>query len=312
MKLACSCGQAFVYDHQKAGQQFQCKWCKRMVTVPPFQSLPPDDQATYRDELQKAQSEAERKKQVEAAREQAKLDKEKKRIDKEKARIEANQRKRQTNATGGVLSRLIYFLDLRFERYLTPWIIRRTWVWAICVMCLLLLSHLCLCSYRALPRREVVRQRIPMDVAEKKERLALLIMQKSLVAERPQPRIAPRTASVEPPRDEPRRRTLEQPQKEEDKYASMTLEQLQAEKADLDRRYAETKEEWVWGQWWFYGLAALIGVLSAVLALVSLRVACEFVIVVFNIAMALTAMKERFADLKTASAPAEVAATSDG
>ena len=87
MKLECACGQAFPYDHQKAGQQFQCKWCKRMVTVPPFQSLASDDQKTYREELQKIQLAAEREKQREAEREQATLEKERKRIEKEKSRI---------------------------------------------------------------------------------------------------------------------------------------------------------------------------------------------------------------------------------
>ena len=56
----------------------------------------------------------------------------------------------------------------------------------------------------------------------------------------------------------------------------------------------------------------MVGVLSTVLSLVGLRVACEFVIVVFNIALSLTTIKERLGSVNIASAPAKITASSEG
>lgn len=52
MKLACACDQNYIYDHNKAGAQFECKWCKQLITMPHFNSLSTKDQTFYRNELQ--------------------------------------------------------------------------------------------------------------------------------------------------------------------------------------------------------------------------------------------------------------------
>ncbi len=60
MKLRCVCDQDYAYCHTKAGQRFQCSWCKQWLVMPEFQSLSPEDQAFYRNELQKQQGKAQR------------------------------------------------------------------------------------------------------------------------------------------------------------------------------------------------------------------------------------------------------------
>ena len=60
MKLRCVCDQDYVYDHTKAGTQFNCSWCKQLIVMPHFESLSPEDQAFYRNELQKRKEKAKR------------------------------------------------------------------------------------------------------------------------------------------------------------------------------------------------------------------------------------------------------------
>jgi len=60
MKLRCVCDQEYVYDHTKAGTQFNCSWCKQLIVMPHFESLSPEDQAFYRNELQKRKEKAKR------------------------------------------------------------------------------------------------------------------------------------------------------------------------------------------------------------------------------------------------------------
>ena len=78
MKLKCDCGQDYLYDHKKAGQQFECPWCKKLLVIPQFKELSPEDQACYRTELEKKQkkeeraaNDEERKKQLAAKKEAA-------------------------------------------------------------------------------------------------------------------------------------------------------------------------------------------------------------------------------------------------
>ena len=65
MKMRCVCDDDYVYDHNKAGQQFKCRWCGQVIVMPHFESLSPEDQSFYRMELQEQREKEERAKQKE-------------------------------------------------------------------------------------------------------------------------------------------------------------------------------------------------------------------------------------------------------
>lgn len=91
MKLECSCGQTYTYDHTKAGRTLVCTHCKASVAVPAFQSLSLEDQTFYRKEVEKKQRKLQQEEEKKAAR-----------VQKEKARIEHNRRKQGADISPAV------------------------------------------------------------------------------------------------------------------------------------------------------------------------------------------------------------------
>ena len=74
----------------------------------------------------------------------------------------------------------------------------------------------------------------------------------------------------------------------------MTLRQLRAERKSLDEKFPETGTRWtLWST--FYLAAAAAAVLGTILTLVILRVWCELIIVIFNIAASLTTIADNTA-----------------
>lgn len=296
MKLTCACGQEFTYDASKAGQHFQCKWCKQILVMPPPGSLPVADQRVYREEINKIAAQAERKRQKELHEKELAARKEQLRIEKEKARIEANQvRMRQQAEAPQRHFNLLELLDFKFKRYLTPWIIRFVWVWVFCGLLLASTIHVAVCAYKSLPKRETVSIVLAEDVIERKRALDVSIM---LKRSRPaQEERQNHSDNKMPSRNTALRRTEEVPRQDAprvedrpadwlEKYQKMALEQLLEEQKKLDSQFPTSKQQWA--AWSFYYLfSALSSILAAILTLVALRVGCECVIVIFNIAESL-------------------------
>ena len=288
MKLSCACGQTFEYDHTKAGQQFECAWCRQTITMPAFKQLSPDDQETYQNELRRRQEKVEKQRQKEEAR----VAKERDRIAREKARIEANQRHpaNQGEAGESLLKRVGRALDFKFERYLTPWIIRRVWLWAVILAAFVVSVYVAVGCYNSLPERRVVEVDKPHETLQAISRIQTEIFRRELEERtRPQPRFQP---SPEPTREPVRERPPEPKAAEQpDPYGEMTLEQLRKELARLQE--PEFRTEWIWSfQRWALLLFSAIAIAAFLcLLLLWLRVVCEAIIVVFNIATTLTDIK---------------------
>ena len=251
MKLACVCGQEYIYDHRTSGQPFVCKWCNQTVMMPAFQSLDAGQQAEYRSELKEQQQKEEKEKQRAAAKEVA-------RVEKEKKRIEANQRKAQIQAAKrastmsaasssseatSLFAKVIWLLDLRFRRYLTPWIIRFTWLWAILLIVAGWSFYSAVGLWRVMPRTQTVELTIPTNIERQKRTLSFTIAMKEPQEQRRRPAQPPN--DTEPDRDDAPQQTPSTTPDEEDllaKYGSMTVAQLRAELAKLTKQYPESEE----------------------------------------------------------------------
>jgi hypothetical protein len=188
------------------------------------------------------------------------------------------------------------FFDFGFKRYLTPWIVRLVWVWGVCLLALGLLIQVAVYVHKSMPSKEVVRLSIPPDARMKKLLLDDLIQRKerSEVTRSPRRESAPPAVPSAPgvvPRREPEPDWYDQ-------YAKMTLRQLRTERQSLEDKFPETGTKWtVWSV--YYLAAAGAAVLGTILTLVFLRVVCELIIVVFNIAMSLTTIANNTSALGT-------------
>lgn len=295
MKLTCACGQKFTYDASKAGQRFQCEWCKQLLVMPPLGSLSAEDRRLYQEEVNKIAAQAERKRQKELHEKDVAARKEQARIEREKARIEANQlRMRQQAPAPRRQVNLIELLDFKFKRYLTPWIIRFVWVWIFCGLLLASTIHVAVCAYKALPKRETVPVVLAEGVLERKQALdASITLKRSRPAKhesqdrgdnRTPGRNTPPSGTEEASRESPR--VEDRPVDWFEKYQKMPLKQLLEEQKKLDSQFPTSKEQWAaWS--FYYVFSALSSILAAILTLVALRVGCECVIVIFNIAESL-------------------------
>jgi hypothetical protein len=185
----------------------------------------------------------------------------------------------------GTPSNILDFLDFGFKRYLTPWIMRHIWLWAVCLLGLGLTIQVAISVYKSLPRREVVSLAIPPEARMRKGFLDDLIRNKETPETTEPPRREFPAANVPPvPGVGPKR----EPEADwRDEYSKMTLRQLRAERKSLEERSPETGTRWtMWSI--FYLTTAVAAVLGTILTLVIIRVWCELIIVVFNIAASLT------------------------
>jgi hypothetical protein len=189
----------------------------------------------------------------------------------------------------GVPSRFLNFLDFGFKRYLTPWIVRLTWLWAVCLLGLGLMIQVAIYLHKSLPSREVVRLDVPFEAKLREQFLDDLIRNKQRpeVAETPRDEFPP--GNVPPAPELVRKREPEATWRDE--YSKMTLRQLRAERESLGEKFPETGTRWtLWST--FYLAAAAAAVLGTMLTLVVVRVCCELIIVIFNIAVSLTTIAD--------------------
>lgn len=192
------------------------------------------------------------------------------------------------------LARLIDMLDFRFERYLTPELIRLFWV----VSLVLAAVSVCLSALGglpyALPHRIQVENRLAFDTQRRMALIADLIEER----ERLQARKAAVAADAAPRAGFPQFDSAELPVAEPDPRAEyralggLTLDQLKAERARLEREFPTYRSEWVVRNSVIYVLTCVALLLVAVLALLVVRIVCEMLVVVFNIANHLQAIRE--------------------
>jgi len=100
-------------------------------------------------------------------------------------------RPRAVRISGGLLPRLIEILDLRFERYLTPQLIRLFWVLSLVLAVVILCSYVVGALPYSLPHRKQVENEVPYETQQRKTMIAGIIEQR----ERQQ---AARTATESP------------------------------------------------------------------------------------------------------------------
>ena len=78
----------------------------------------------------------------------------------------------------GTPSRFLDFFDFGFKRYLTPWIVRHIWLWAVCLLGLGLMIQVAIYLHKSLPSQEVVSLPIPPEARMRKGFLDDLIRNK--------------------------------------------------------------------------------------------------------------------------------------
>jgi hypothetical protein len=190
----------------------------------------------------------------------------------------------------GTPSSFLDFLDFGFKHYLTPWIVRHVWLWAVCLLGLGLMIQVAIYVHKSLPTQEVVSLAIPPEAKMRKGFLDDLIRNKE----------TPKVTEI-PRGESPSGRIHAAPQVDRerepdwrDEYSKMALRQLKAERKSLDENFPETGTRWtLWST--FYLVAAVAAVLGTILTLVTLRVCCEVIIVIFNVAASLTTIADNTA-----------------
>ncbi|MEX2285659.1 MAG: hypothetical protein WD648_01140 [Planctomycetaceae bacterium] len=196
----------------------------------------------------------------------------------------------KTSSKGGErdkqsVSSFLDFFDFGFKRYLTPCIVRHVWLWAVCLMGLGLMIQVAMYFYKSLPSRYAVSLPIPFEAQMRKSCLDDLIRKEEMAEVRKAPEAKSPRENIRPappvaPTREPEANLC-------DEYSKMTVSQLKAERKSLDKKFPETGTRWKsWSI--FYLAAAAAAVFATILTLVILRVCCEMLIVVFNIAASLT------------------------
>ena len=195
----------------------------------------------------------------------------------------------------GTPSRFLDFFDFGFKRYLTPWIVRHIWLWTVCLLGLGLMIQVAIYVHKSLPSREVVNLAIPPEARMRKGFLDELIRNKERpeVTETPRGEFPQRNVFPAPEAPEVARNREPEPSWR-DEYSKMTLRQLRKERESLDESFPETGTRWtLWST--LYLATAAAAVLGTILTLVILRVCCELIIVVFNIAASLTTIADNTA-----------------
>jgi hypothetical protein len=184
----------------------------------------------------------------------------------------------------GKPSRFLDFLDFKFKRYLTPWIVRHVWLWGVCLLSLGLMVQVATYLYKSLPRLEEVSVAVPLDAKLRKDFVD------DLIRNRKTPKVQETPHVDEPRRPAPGVAQSRKPEVDwHDEYSKMTLRQLIAERTSLDEKFPERGTRLtLWSI--FYLTAVVTAILGTILTLVALRVCCELMIVVFDIAASLTAI----------------------
>ncbi len=313
MKLPCPyCQDPIQYDLQLVGQKIACPSCKHHVIMTPLSQLSPEYQTEYHEEqerLKKKQETEERKRKAAEYKAAYKRKMAEEAVERKAAkaklraelRADAIQRHLADGtsiAPDGFWNRLVYFLDLKFERYLTPQIIRIVWVLllalSICGLGLTLLARLPTAAPRSL-------QVINPQRASQYNKIATL---EQLILEKEREREQEEWEKQQKIRLQQRRQELQERQQQDeyevpkaqptlrDQYAKMSLEQLRNELNKLEQQYPEylTKTDFTGAAW--YALFAAATILSTIITLLICRVICEMCIVIFNIANCLVKMRE--------------------
>lgn len=192
----------------------------------------------------------------------------------------------------GIANRLVYVLDPKFERCITPQIIRVFWALSL-VLALLGVLIYALGSFQvALPRSVPVPNSLPDEVVCRESVLTDLIDDKELEQMLAESRPEPSTES----RDLPPARVDNKPSLDlaaiRDEYEELSLKQLRAEMKKLEKAHPLYRTEWVYRHTLLYPLWVAAAAVAAVLNLLIIRMACEFLCVVFNIATHLSELRQ--------------------
>lgn len=191
-----------------------------------------------------------------------------------------------------LLARIVHVLDPKFERYITPEIIRLVWGLS------LLLGFLGVSIYAlgglqaALPRRASLANVRPEVVLRREAIIGVLIEEKEF--ERSLAQV--RSRETPETRERPQVAVDEKPAldwvKIHEEYERMGIEELRAAMGKLEKEYPSYRTKWLFRHTFLYPLWVAAGLAATVLGLLMIRVLCESLCVVFNIAIHLDELRK--------------------
>lgn len=305
MKIECPrCGEQVEY---RPGAVQVCSYCRVSLQLPDVNQLPEHLRSQWFKEQAAAKAKEEKRRQKMEAEERRKQ-KERQTV-RERTLAATRAEMQSLDVTGPAIlihksrktsrksfvDRLIYALDPRFERYITPQIIRVFWALSLILALLAVMIYALGSLQTALPRTISVPNTRPREVVYRESVIADLIeikefeqmMAESRREEPPEPRepSPPVSADDKPKIPKP------DPKDIRNEYEKLSLEQLRANLAKLEQEHPTHRTEWVYQQTLLYPLWVSAAVVTVVLNLLIIRMVCEFVCVVFNIAAHLSEIR---------------------
>lgn len=300
MKLPCPfCRELILYRPDLAGQPVGCDLCGKQAVMPEPKSLPEPYQSDYRREIAKAEAKA---KAVIQAQQRAAF-----RAEEERQKALYRRRVRQSKpARAAWVPFFIDLLDLKFKRYLTPQIIRGFWLLA-------LLLGISTWGYTCLSRLPPMSETLTIQRDPSiKMRLYVLgkmidekeseLRQKGNRQVRPQQELESEQQQIAKPLESEQQQIVRL-------FSKMSLDQLIAEKKKLEDQYPISRSVFNFRGWSLYGLLAAISTLGTIITLLFCRVACEMMIVIFNIAKSLVQIHEAIKSTPFSTPPAPLKET---
>ena len=309
MKIECPrCGEKVEYS---PGAVQTCSYCQVRLQMPAAAQLPEDLRTQWFRELAAAKAKEEKLRKKQEADERRRKQKELRDARQREIAVQRNAsqplsaKTLQPSATGSsvfpngrtlrsrsLADRAVYLFDPKFERYITPDIISLFWVLCL-ILALLGVAIFALGTLRiALPQETSVPVVRPDEVVYREGTLTDLIaegefekmMAESRETETPEePQVRPVAAQKRPKFD---------PDAIRAEYSKLSLDQLRAELTKLEKAHPSSRTEWVYSHCFLYPLWIAAALVATVLCLLIIRMACEFLCVIFNIATHLKELRE--------------------
>lgn len=277
MKIECPrCGEQVDYS---PGAVQVCSYCKVSLRLPEVSQLPEHLRSQWFKEQAAAKVKEEKRRQKLEAEERRRKEKERQAARENQRAATRTETQRVTGppslnqktkkSTGNsFFDRVIYALDPRFERYITPQIIRVFWALSLVLALLAVMIYALGSLQTALPRTISVPNTRPRDVVYRESVIADLIeikefeqmMAESRREEPPEPRepSPPISADDKPKTPNPDSKDIRC------EYEKLSLEQLRVNLAKLEQEHPSHRTEWVYQHTLVYPLwvsAAVVTVL---------------------------------------------------
>ena len=298
MKIPCPyCTEEVLYDPKLAGKTITCSYCKKSLKIPLLHQLKRKYQEEYREEQERLREEQEYQERIlemKAARELQKQEKERLEqewFEQERMKNHNIERAIKGKNSGKVFwQRVVYFFDFKLERYLTPQIIRISWVLLLalsfCGLGLMLVTKLPMVA----PQTKMVPNTQRYAIAEQIIYLKALIEGKKWDEQLEKSKRKRIEKEIRPVPENVKAEPIYKNQ-----YAKFNLAQLRSELVKLEQKYSEYIQEDDYNGALWYVLLVATGTISTIITILIARVLCELCIVIFNIANSLANIRDTLA-----------------